>query len=388
MLQVLEIMPLGTSAIAFIGDQLSYLREKGGYGMHLISTPMSGVAEFAEGEGASYFPLEIPRAIKPVQDLKNLWTIYRYIRKHKIDVVIGHQSKGVLYGMIAGWLAGARYRIVLAHGVLEDTMTGLKQKIFATENRICSMCATHVLCVSPSVMKSRVNLGIDKPRKQHILGKGTANGVQALTKFNPQNVPASVTEEIRSKYRLTTDDFVVGFCGRLVHDKGIEELTDAIRLLHERYPDKSVKLFVIGDPEKRDAIPEATIRFLKESQHVIFTGKVDYSEIQNYYTVMDVFVLPSYREGFPTVVLEASAMELPMVVSRATGCIDSIVENETGIYCDITPESIADAIASFFDREKARRFGKAARAFVVENFEHSIVREHMLNFLNKITSAR
>lgn len=81
-------------------------------------------------------------------------------------------------------------------------------------------------------------------------------------------------------------------------------------------------------------------------------------------------------------------MELPMVVSRSTGCIDSIVENETGIYCDITPESIADAIASFFDREKARRFGKAARAFVVENFEHSIVREEMLGFLNKVTSAR
>ena len=388
MVRVLEIMPLGTSAIAFIGDQLSYLREKGGYGMHLISTPMSGVAEFAEREGASYFPLEIPRAIKPVQDLKNLWTIYRYIRKHKVDVVIGHQSKGVLYGMIAGWLAGARYRIVLAHGVLEDTMTGLKQKIFATENRICSMCATHVLCVSPSVMKSRVNLGIDKPRKQHILGKGTVNGVQALTKFNPQNIPASITEEIRSKYGLTTDDFVVGFCGRLVHDKGIEELTDAIRLLHERYPDKPVKLFVIGNPEKRDAIPEATIRYLNESQHVIFTGRVDYCEIQNYYTVMDVFVLPSYREGFPTVVLEASAMELPMIVSRSTGCIDSIVENETGVYCDITPESIADAIASFFDREKARQYGKAARAFVVENFEHSIVREHMLDFLNKITSAR
>lgn len=388
MTRVLEIMPLGSSAINFIGDQLSYLKENGGYEMHLITTPGGNVAEFASKEGAAYFPLEIPRPIKPVQDIKNLWTIYRYIRKHKIDLVIGHQSKGVLYGMLAGRLAGAKHRIVLAHGVLEDTMTGLKQKIFAIENRICSMCATHVLCVSPSVMKRRVKLGIDKPRKQYLLGKGTSNGVDAMKKFNPENVPAIVTDEIRKKYGLTQNDFVIGFCGRLVRDKGVIELTGAIKQLHERFPDKSVKLFVIGSPEKRDALPEETINFLKESDQVIFTGRIDYGEIQNYYTVMDVFVLPSYREGFPTVILEASAMGLPMVVSRSTGCIDSIIENETGIYCDIEPSSIADAVTFFFDKEKARQFGKAARTFVVENFEHAIIREQMLLFLNKVTSGQ
>lgn len=387
MIRVLEIMPLGTSAIAFIGDQLSYLKDKGGYDMHLITSPGERVQQFAASEGATYFPLEIPRAIKPLQDLKNLWTIYRYMRKHKIELVIGHQSKGVLYGMLAGKLAGVKYRITLAHGVLEDTMTGLKQKIFATENKICSMCATHVLCVSPSVMKRRVKLGIDKPGKQYLLGRGTCNGVEAMKKFNPQRVPAAVTEEIRRKYELTPDDFVVGFCGRLVRDKGVVELTGAIKQLHEQYPDKSVKLFVIGPPEKRDAIPEETISYLKESDQVVFTGRVDYAEIQNYYTVMDVFVLPSYREGFPTVVLEASAMELPMIASRSTGCIDSIVEHETGIYCDITPSSIAEAITFFFDREKGQRYGKAGRAFVLENFDHSIIREQMLNFLNQVTST-
>lgn len=388
MIRVLEIMPLAHSAMEFIGDQLSYFKEQGRYEMHLISTPADGIYEFAEREGTAYYPLVIPRTIEPLQDIKNMWRIFRYVRKHKIDVVIGHQSKGILYGMLPSKLGGAKYRVVLAHGVLEDTMTGLKQKIFATENKIMSSFATHVLCVSPSVMRRRVELGIDKPERQRILGKGTCNGVDALNKFNPQKVPASITDSIRDKYGLKKDDFVVGFCGRLVRDKGVTELAGALKLLKERYPELPVKLFVIGNLEKRDALPDETVNFLKESKDVIFTGRVDYSEIQNYYTVMDAFVLPSYREGFPTVVLEASAMALPLIVSRSTGCIDSIIENQTGVYCDITPESIAEAVMTFADKEKANRFGQAGRQFVLENFEHTKVKALMLDLLNDITSKR
>ena len=99
---------------------------------------------------------------------------------------------------------------------------------------------------------------------------------------------------------------------------------------------------------------------------------------------MDVFVLPSYREGFPTVVLEASAMERPVITTRKTGCIDSIVENETGMFVDIESMSIADGIERFFDKDYADNIGKNGRKWVIENFEHSIVREAMLNLINKI----
>ncbi len=384
MIRILEIMPLSSSAMNFIGDQFSYFREHGDYEMHLASTPGKGIEEFVEREKVTYFRVEIPRSIKPVRDIKNIWSIYRYLRHHHIDMVIGHQSKGVLYGMTAGKLAGTKHRVILAHGVLEDTMTGIKQKIFALENRIMSSFATHVLCVSPSVMKRRVKLGIDKPEKQSILGKGTCNGVDTRQQFNPRNVPEQVTTAIREKYGLTDRDFVVGFCGRLVKDKGIVELTDAIKQLIERYPDRSIRLFVIGNPETRDAVPQATIDFLKTSSNVVFTGRVPYSEIQNYYSVMDVFALPSYREGFPTVVLEASAMELPVVVSRSTGCIDSIIENETGVYCDINSDSIAEAISGFMDAGKARKFGQAARRFAAENFDHVDVKKRMFDFVQNI----
>lgn len=385
MIRILEIMPLSSSAMNFIGDQFSYFREQGSYEMHLASTPGKGIDEFVEREQVEYLPLSIPRAITPVTDFKNIWTIYRYLRKHHIDVVIGHQSKGVLYGMTAGKMAGTKYRVVLAHGVLEDTMTGIKQKIFALENRIMSSFATHVLCVSPSVMKRRVDLGIDKAQKQYILGKGTCNGVNALYQFNPQNVNEQAIVAIRDKYGLSNQDFVIGFCGRLVKDKGIVELAEAVKRLIDQNSNRSIKLFVIGNPETRDAVPAETIDFLKTSSNVVFTGRVPYEEIQNYYSVMNVFVLPSYREGFPTVVLEASAMELPVVVSKSTGCIDSIIGNQTGIYCDINPDSIAHAIEVFMDQEKACEYGKTARRFVLDNFEHLDVKKRMLDFVNSIT---
>jgi glycosyltransferase involved in cell wall biosynthesis len=100
---------------------------------------------------------------------------------------------------------------------------------------------------------------------------------------------------------------------------------------------------------------------------------------------MDVFVLPSYREGFPTVVLEASAMERPVITTKKTGCIDSIVENETGVFVDIEGTSIAEGIERFFDKDNAERMGKNGRKWVVENFEHTIVREAMLNLINELT---
>ena len=124
MIRILEIMPLSSSAMTFIGDQFSYFRDQGPYEMHLISTPGKGIDVFIQREKVEYLPVVIPREIKPVRDIKNLWTIYRYLRKHHIDMVIGHQSKGVLYGMTAGKYAGTKYRVVLAHGVLEDTMQG------------------------------------------------------------------------------------------------------------------------------------------------------------------------------------------------------------------------------------------------------------------------
>jgi len=382
MKHILEIINLAGSARNFIGDQFSYFRKQGGYEMHLICSPDNVADSFAQKHNIHYFPVDIARTPNPKRDLIALWKIYQYIRRNKIDIVISHQEKSRLLGTLAAWFCRVPVRIIYAHGVLLDTMHGLKKFFFLIEGKIVSMMAHKIVCVSPSVMKRRAALGIDKPEKQVLIGNGTCNGVDTVDKFNPILVTNEKRFEIKERLGINENDFVVGFCGRLVRDKGVAELVEAVKILSKRFPEKSIKLLVIGSFEKRDALPQSTVEFLQKSPHVIFTGPIPYDDIQLYYTPMNVLILPSYREGFGLVTIEAGAMGIPAIVSRSTGCIDSIVEGKTGLFTDIDPNDIADKIEIFFDNNFARRLGDNACRYVKVFFEHRDVLRKTLEFIN------
>lgn len=290
--------------------------------------------------------------------------------------------------MTAGKIAAIPHRIELAHGALQEGLSGIMKKFVILSERHNSRLSEVVINVSPSVALRRRQDRIDNSAKQILLSKGTSNGVDAINKFNPDIVPEGTVEKLKKELGISENDFVIGFCGRLVRDKGIVELLDGFEVLKKRHPEKPMKLLIIGNPEQRDTLPQHTVDVINNSPDIIFTGRVDYDIIQNYYLPMDVFILPSYREGFPTVVLEASAMERPVITTRKTGCIDSIVENETGVFVDIEGTSIADGIEKFFDKNNAERMGKNGRKWIVDNFEHTVVREAMLNLLNKITQMQ
>lgn len=386
MRRILEIINLPGSAQIFIGDQFSYFREQGGYEMHLICSPGSGVEEFAEKHEVHYFPVSIERRFSLLSDIKAFCRIYRYIKNNKIDVVISHQEKSRLLGTVAAWLCGVPVRLIYAHGVLLDTMRGLKRRLFLNEGKLVSRLAHRIICVSPSVMRRRVEIGMDKPEKQVLIGYGTCNGIDTVNKFNPSLVSDMERKKVKDSLGIKENDFVVGFCGRLVRDKGIIELVEGIRILAKRHPDKSIKLLVIGAFEKRDSVPESTADYLQTSQLIKFTGHVPFEDIQKYYTPMNVLVLPSYREGFGLVTIEAGAMGIPAIVSRSTGCIDSIVEGETGVYTDINPTNIADKIECFFDKKYARRLGENARRNVADCYEHNDVMRKTLEFINSLVN--
>lgn len=383
MISILEIINLPGSAKNFIGDQFSFFQENGKYEMHLICSPGAEIESFAKKHKTNYFPVKIYRRPSPCRDLKALWKIYRYIKKNKIDVVISHQEKSRLLGTVAAWLNRVPVRIIYAHGVLLDTMHGFKRMFFLIEGKMVSRLAHKIVCVSPSVMTRRVEIGMDKPEKQVLIGKGTCNGIDTINKFNPDLVSTEERFAIRQFLGFNSEDFIVGFCGRIVKDKGIVELSKAIELLSKRYPEKSIKLLVIGAFEKRDAVPEETADFLKNSPLVKFTGRVPFDEIQKYYTPMTVIVLPSYREGFGLVTTEAGAMGVPAIVSRSTGCIDSILEGITGVYCDIDPNDIANKLELFMNQDYANEMGMKARQFVRDNFEHKDVMRNTLDFINQ-----
>lgn len=386
MTRVLEIINLPGSAQNFIGKQFSFFREQGGYEMHLICSPGGSIEEFADKNKVHYFSVQIERRPSPWRDLKALIKICRYIRQNKIDVVISHQEKSRLLGTLAGWLNRVPVRVIYAHGVLLDTMRGAKRLFFLIEGKMVSRLAHKIVCVSPSVAKRRAEIGMDNPVKQVVIGKGTCNGIDTKNKFNPMIVSEKERNQIKESLGLRDNDFVVGFCGRIVRDKGIIELTRAIEILADRHPDKSIRLMVIGAFEKRDAVPQIVADFLLTSPLVKFTGRVPFTEIQKYYTPMNVIVLPSYREGFGLVTIEAGAMGVPAIVSRSTGCIDSIIDGETGLFTDIEPNDIANKIECFFDKEYAQKLGAQARSHVVKCFEQQDVIKKTLIFIDHLTN--
>lgn len=389
MIKILAVITLESSAEYFIGDQLAYFQKNGDYECHLICSPHPNLENFAKTNGFQAQAVQIERTLSPIKDIKAFFAILKYMRKNDFDVLIAHSfPKACLLSMTAGKLAAIPHRIELAHGALQEGLSGIMKKFVIFSERHNSRLSEVVISVSPSVALRRLQDHIDKSAKQRLLSKGTSNGVDAVNKFNPDIVSEGTVERLKIELGISENDFVVGFCGRLVRDKGIVELLDGFEELKKRHPKKPIKLLIVGKPEQRDALPQHTLDVINDSPDIIFTGRVDYGIIQNYYLPMDVFILPSYREGFPTVVLEASAMERPVVTTRKTGCIDSIVENETGVFVDIEGTSIADGIEKFFDKNDAERMGKNGRKWVLENFEHAVVREAMLSLLNEVTQRQ
>ena len=382
MKHVLEIINLPASAINFIGGQFKYLHDEGGYRMHLICSPGGGIKEFCEENGVCYHPVQLDRQLSLIQDVKSLISICRYIHREKIDVVIAHQPKGRLLGMLACVIMRVRYRVIFSHGVLYETMTGLKRKLIMFYERFVSSIADRVVCVSKYVQERRLADHIDKPGKQLVLGRGSCNGIDTLKKFNPSEVSNEAVQRLRETYKIGDNDFIIGFCGRLVRDKGVVELIDAFQQIIDENKNRSIKLLIVGQLEKRDSLPTETIEYITGNPNIIFTGIIPYEDIQQIYMLMTVLVLPTHREGFGMVAIEASAMERPVIVSNYTGCAETIIDGETGLYIDKSPASIKTAIEKCFDTDFSRKLGVNGRKFVMTNFEHTKVREYMLDFLN------
>lgn len=388
MKRVLEVINLAASAENFIGEQFSYIPQHGDYEMHLVCSDGPNLEALVKKHQIKHQVIPINRNITPWQDLKSLIAICKYIRRNKIDVIICHQEKGNLLGQTAGFITRVPVRIVLSHGILYETMTGLKRGLVRWQDKLVSDMATNVICVSNFVKEKRRIDKVDKKGKAVVLGNGSCNGIDTVNKFNPRLVSSEDVIMLREQYGINKDDFVVGFCGRLVKDKGVVELVGALSQLQKKHPEETIKLFVIGQFEQRDALPEDISRTIRESQNMVLSGFVPYKDIQKYYTLMNVLVLPSHRDGLGLVPLEAQAMNVPAIVSKITGCRETIVEHETGEYVDLTPESICEKLELFLDKEFAERLGKKGREFVVKSFDTNIVSNNMLDYLNKLTGQQ
>jgi glycosyltransferase involved in cell wall biosynthesis len=354
----------------FFGDQFNYLKNRG-YNIFLICSPDQNLKKQSKIQGFIYKEIPVLKKISPIQDLISIFLIYRYILKNNIDVVNGHTPKGGLLAMIASFIARTPKRIYFRHGLVFETASGLKRYILIMMDRLTAFLSTQIVNVSPSVAQNSLIYKLNPEWKQVLLSKGTCTGIDT-NKFNRENIEENRVINLKKELHIPLDCIIIGFSGRFVRDKGIIELIDAFTQLSLK--DNNVYLLLIGIIEERDAIPSSIIEDINNNPNIITTGYVDNSIIQNYYALMDIYILPSYREGFPTSILEASAMSLPVITTKVTGCIDAIIENKTGIFVEHTSQSILTGI-DFFLQDKSRRaiYGNAGRKFVIDSFDQAIV---------------
>lgn len=366
--KVLHIIAVSFSINYFFGKQFLYTKAKKGTEYHLGCSPSEEFFQLASELDYIPFSVLITRKISPLKDLKSILKVYIYIKKHKITKVVGHTPKGGMVAMIASFFAGISDRIYFRHGLVYETSFGLKRAVLKNIDRLSGFLATKVVCVSKSIKEISEKDKLNNPEKNIVLGMGTCNGIDTESKYNPDSYDKKKTDDLRLDLYIAKEDFVVGFVGRLVKDKGINELIEAWEIVKEKH--KNVKLLLVGPIEERDSISDYSNNKIFEDSSIIFTDFV--LDAAPYYSLMDVFILPSYREGFPTVSLEASSMGKPVLITKATGCTEAIKENITGIFITYEPKDIASKIIYYLEnKEIAELHGKNGRMFVEQNFEQT-----------------
>ena len=367
--RVLNVASIGSSFPGLLGKQYLTFKKKE-YEFHFVASPSDILYEYSKSVNGKAKGIEITRSINPFKDLLAIFKLSFYIFKNRFQVVVGHTPKGALLSMLSSWLMRVPKRVYFRHGLVYETMTGFSRKIMILVEKLTAFCATDIICVSSSLCEKSLKDKLNKSNKQYLLGKGTCGGIDAKTKFNPKNLKLEIRNQIKEQIGISDQTFVVGFCGRLVRDKGVIELIDGFQKFVEQYTQNKFVLLIMGPIEERDSLPKATVESIHNNKNIHYAGSI-LENIEYYYSLMDVFVLPSYREGFGLVNIEAAAMEIPVLTTKNTGCIDSIVEGVTGAYIDLSRNGIFEGIETVFLNGQRKQLGLNGRQMVLENFDNS-----------------
>ncbi|MGH7665085.1 MAG: glycosyltransferase family 4 protein [Gemmatimonadaceae bacterium] len=359
-------------SLTFLRGQVGYMKERG-IQVHAMSSPGPDLAAFGSEEHVQVHAVDMPRRITPGSDVVAIVRIWRVIRRIRPDIVHAHTPKGGLLGMIASALARTPVRVYHMRGLPMMGAAGMKRRLLRLTESVSCRLAHSVICVSHSVREIAVSDRICPPDKIRVLLGGSGNGVDATGKYDPARVGHDVRDATRDRLAIPRDAVVIGFVGRLVRDKGLVELHAAWRALRTELP--GMHLLLVGPFEPQDPVPPGIRADLEADARVHLAG-MDWNT-PPLYAAMDLAVLPTYREGFPNVPLEAAAMGLPVVATRVPGCIDAIEDGVTGLL--VPPrdaDSLADAIWRYArDAGLRRQHGAAGRARVLTHFRREAIWE-------------
>jgi len=357
-------------ALGFLQGQPEYFQNSGFDVTVLRPEKRSGEWEVPRPDGVRVLEVPMEREISPVRDIRSIWHLWGILRTLRPTVTnVGTPKAGLLGGFVA-WLNRVPCRFYTLHGLRFETTTGLRRKLLILAERLACRFAHRVVCVSHSVREKAIASGLVDRERALIFGAGSCNGVD-VARFAPTPQRIWRAAELRRQFGIPTDAPVALFVGRLTCDKGIAELVEAFLQLENRIP--NLRLLLVGSFEDGDPLPENIRKRLETRDRVILTGPVN--DTAPYYAMADVLVLPSHREGLPTVVLEAHAAGKPVIGAAATGIVDLLVDGETGLLFPVgDASSLANAIARLIqDKALARKLADAGRDQVKRKFRQELI---------------
>jgi glycosyltransferase involved in cell wall biosynthesis len=353
-------------SLAFLHGQLGYMREHG-FEIALVASSGPYAEVVARRERLPVHSVEMRRAITPLRDALAVIELVRLIRRLRPAIVHAHTPKGGLLGMLAAALARVPVRIYHMRGLPLETATGVRLRLLTLTERLSCALAQRVICVSHSLRAAALSRGLADASRLVVLGEGSGNGVDAANRFAPQPGDAALWETTRESLQVPFDAPVVLFLGRVVRDKGMNELALAWRTLRSRHP--RAVLIIAGPEEPMDPVRTELLAELHADDRVRMLGFV--LDGRPLLLAADMLVLPTYREGFPNVLLEAAAMSLPVVATSVTGCVDAVVPGETGTLVPAgDAAALAAALGSYLDSpERRRNHGEAGRMRTRRDFD-------------------
>lgn len=365
-----QTLKLLKGQIAYLGREMDVV---------LVAKDTGNLRQLAEGEGVEWRDVDMHREISLLADLRSLLALIGLFRREKPDIVHANTPKGALLGLLAALMARVPHRIYNVNGLRFETATGNLRRLLIAMERVACACATKVIPQSNGVA--------DIVRREHITRKplevirfGSGNGVDT-GRFDPAD---SQVAEAAATIRSDNPGVTYVYVGRLVGDKGVNELVEAFARLRSECDD--VRLLLVGPHENNlDPLKPDTEEKIKSVDGIVALGRRD--DVRPFLAASDVFVLPSYREGFPNVVLEASAMGLPCIVSDVNGATDAITDGVNGL---IIPKRDTDALYSAMQRlhDDATLRGamaSVARSIVIEKFRHEDVCQATLDMYKSLT---
>jgi glycosyltransferase involved in cell wall biosynthesis len=360
-----------------------------GFEVHVISSPGPPLEDLATREGVhAAHAVPMKRFPSPLADLKALRHLVHLFRQERYTIVHASTAKAGLLGMIAAWVARVPVRVFTYRGARLDSVRGIRWPVLWASDWLTMHLAHEVVAVGPGLRQRVYDLRLLRRKTVHVMAAGSSNGVdfQYFTRTCDADEAAA-----RKELEIPAHSVVVGYVGRLAVDKGLRELADAWQMIRELQPESH--LLVVGGlvNDEEDVAKDAVSGWERDSR-VTMVGMV--ADPRPYYEAVDILVLPTYREGVNNVLLEAAAMELPVVASDIYGCRDAVIAGETALLVPVgSAAELAEAVIRLVeDRSLRRQLGTSGREHVVTSFRSEPIWEGLANLyqarLSRLTARR